>query len=153
MNRSLITAWLFAAVLVPASVLAAGTGSSSTPSRQPSEYDQAVSAVNSGKYDRALQLLEKLVQSEPGNANAWNYLGFSHRKLEHYDSALAAYGKALKIDPRHRGAHEYLGELYLMTGDIAKAEEQLRKLDDLCFFGCSEYDELKAAIAKQKQKG
>ena len=92
-----------------------------------------------------------MVKAEPRNADAWNYIGFSQRKLEQYDKALAAYNKALAINPKHRGAREYLGELYLMTGDLAKAEAQLRKLDSICSFGCEEYDDLKAAIAKHKQ--
>ena len=96
-------------------------------------------------------MLESVVKAEPRNADAWNYIGFSHRKLEQYDKALAAYNKALAIDPKHRGAREYLGELYLMTGNVAKAEAQLRKLDGICTFGCEEYDDLKAAIAKHKQ--
>ena len=52
--------------------------------------------------------------------------------------ALPAYNKALAIDPKHRGANEYLGELYLQLGDLAKAEERLEKLDDICFYGCGE---------------
>ncbi len=51
---------------------------------------------------------------------------------------------------RHRGANEYLGELYLQTGDLAKAKERLEKLDDICFFGCGEYNDLKAAIEAYK---
>jgi len=137
--------------LASANVLAAGSSSSSTQSRQPSQYDEAVRAVDAGAYARALRMLNNVVKAEPRNADAWNYIGFSQRKLEQYDKALAAYNKALAINPKHRGAREYLGELYLMTGDVAKAESQLRKLDSICTFGCEEYDELKAAIAKHKQ--
>jgi len=53
----------------------------------------------------------------------------------------------LAIDPEHRGANEYLGELYLQTNDLAKAKERLNKLDDICYFGCEEFDDLKSAIA------
>ena len=60
------------------------------------------------------------------------------------------YDEALRIDPRHRGALEYSGELYLQTGDLAKAEQRLATLDKTCRFGCSEYSELKKAIAQYK---
>jgi tetratricopeptide (TPR) repeat protein len=79
-----------------------------------------------------------------------NYLGYSHRKLGHFDESLVWYQKALAANPNHRGANEYLGELYLQMGDLAKAEERLNKLDDLCFFGCEEYDDLKQEIAEYK---
>ena len=151
MNSKLITASALALALASANVLAAGSSSTSTQSRQPSQYDEAVRAVDVGAYARALRMLDNVVKAEPRNADAWNYIGFSQRKLEQYDKALAAYNKALAIDPKHRGAREYLGELYLMTGDLAKAEAQLRKLDSICTFGCEEYDDLKAAIAKHKQ--
>ena len=62
------------------------------------------------------------------------------------DQALDAYQKALAIDPEHLGANEYLGELYLQTGDLAKAKERLETLDDVCIFGCDEFDDLKQAI-------
>ena len=127
--------------------MAAGTESSSVPkASQPTVYEQGVQAVESGAYGRALPLLNKVVRSEPDHADAWNYIGFSHRQLKAFDDALAAYQKALAIDRNHRGANEYLGELYLMMGDVAKAKERLQQLDKACFFGCKEYDELKAAI-------
>ena len=151
MNSTLITASILVLAVATSNVLAAGSSSSSKKTKQASQYDQAVSAVNAGAYKRALRMLEGVVGTEPGNADAWNYIGFSHRNLKQYDKALAAYNKALAIDPKHRGAREYLGELYLMSGDVAKAEEQLRELNSICFFGCEEYNELKAAIAKHKQ--
>ncbi len=151
MNSKLIAASLLALAVASANVLAAGSSSSATKTKQPSQYDQAVRAVDAGAYERALQMLDSVIKAEPRNADAWNYIGFSHRNLKQYDKALAAYNKALAINPKHRGAREYLGELYLMTGDVAKAEAQLRELDSICYFGCEEYDELKAAIAKHKR--
>lgn len=128
-------------------VSAAGSESSSAPTpKPPSNYTRAVQAVNSGEYRRAVSLLDKVIKAQPRNADAWNYLGFSHRQMNEYEQALAAYEKALAIDPEHRGANEYLGELYLKMGKIEKARERLKVLDDACFLGCDEYDELKAAI-------
>jgi len=57
------------------------------------------------------------------------------------------YNEALRIDPKHRGAHEYIGEAYLMIGNPGKANEHLKALDSLCFFGCEEYSKLKKALA------
>ena len=56
------------------------------------------------------------------------------------------------MSPKHRGANEYLGELYLETDQLAKAEERLKVLDGACFLGCEEYDDLKEAIEKYKEK-
>ena len=69
------------------------------------------------------------------------------------DLAFKHYGEALRLDPRHRGAHEYIGEAYLMKGDLAKAKEHLAQLDRLCFFGCTELTDLKQAIAAYEKKG
>ena len=125
--------------------LAAGTSSSSTPP-EPSKLADAENAIEAGNYNRAIELLQKVVASDSQNADAWNYIGFSHRNLQRLDQALGAYQKALAIDPEHRGANEYLGELYLQTGNLAKAKERLEKLDDVCTFGCDEFDDLKQAI-------
>lgn len=138
---------------VASSSWAAGSTSRSTPKRTLTSYDIAERAVKAGNYDRAIPLLENVVARDPGNADAWNYLGFSHRKLKDYEKSLTAYEKALSINPRHKGALEYLGELYVQTGKIEKANAQLKKLKEVCgFFGCEEYDDLKAAIKAFKSR-
>jgi len=148
LSKSLLIVTLSLAIVSPA--MAAGSSSMSRPSTtarsQPTDYELGVKAVQAGDYQRALVLLQKVVQAEPRNADAWNYIGFSHRKLKSFDQSLAAYQKALAINPDHRGANEYLGELYVMTGDMEKAREQLAKLQSLCRQGCEEYDDLKKAI-------
>ncbi|MDA0652106.1 MAG: tetratricopeptide repeat protein [Proteobacteria bacterium] len=122
------------------------------PAAPPGEYELGVKAVRAGSYAAALPLLEKVVAKNADNADAWNFIGYSHRKLKRFDQALVAYQKALAIKPDHRGANEYMGELYLETGKPAKAKERLKVLDSACFFGCEEYDELKAAIAAYEAK-
>ena len=122
--------------------MAAGSSSSS----KPKELEAAEKAIKAGNYNRAIELLQKVVADDSQNADAWNYLGFSQRKLKKFDQALGAYQEALAIGPEHLGANEYLGELYLQTDNLAKAKERLKKLDDVCTFGCGEYDDLKLAI-------
>ncbi len=127
-------------------LVSAALAAGSTSSSKPSKLAVAEEEINAGNYDRAIELLQQAIASDSQNADAWNYLGFSQRKLKRFDQALVAYQKALDIDPQHRGANEYLGELYLQTGNLAKAKERLEKLDDVCFFGCDEFDDLKQAI-------
>ena len=88
----------------------------------------------------------KAVETDPGNADVNNLFGYSHRNFEMNDKAFVYYEKALSLDPRHKGAHEYIGELYLKLKQPEKAKEHLAKLDSICFFGCEEFDELKEAI-------
>ncbi len=120
----------------------------SSGSPQPdTPLDQAAKAVDSGNYRDAIPMLLSIVATDPVNADAHNYLGYSQRKLGQYDDAKINYLKALQIDPEHKGANEYLGELYLELGDLDAAEERLEVLDDACgFFGCEEYDELEEKI-------
>ena len=138
-----------ATVLILGLASTAMAAGSSSPSRAPepeSNFDLGVKAVEAKDFGRALGLLGKVVRADPRNADAWNWIGFSNRKLKRLKASLVAYKKALAIDPDHRGANEYLGELYLTTGDLAKARVRLDKLDSICFFGCEEYDDLKRAI-------
>lgn len=142
--------YLLAVVLtfgLASAAMAAGSTSKSTP-RKAGDYELGVKAVKAAQYEKAVKRLSKVVAAKPGNADAWNYIGFSHRNLKQLDQALAAYTKALAIDPEHRGANEYLGELYLQTGDLEKARARLKTLDAACMFGCEEYDDLKQAIKK-----
>ncbi len=144
LSKSLLAVLLSVALTTAA--FAAGSSSSSDRPSQPSTFDLGRKAVKAKDFERALSLMKKVVRSDPQNADAWNYIGFSHRKLDQLDRALPAYQKALAIDPDHRGANEYLGELYLKTGDLEKARQHLKRLDAICTFGCEEYDDLKRAI-------
>ncbi len=80
------------------------------------------------------------------HADVYSLLGFSLRKSKDYKSAYTFYQKALEFDPKHLGAHEYLGELYVETGQPAKAKDMLAKLVVLCPMGCEEREDLDAAI-------
>lgn len=157
-SRSLAAALVAAGLILAAGTPAwafggGGTSTSTSTSSTPRDADYAAAegAVKAGKYADAIPLLQKVVARDAKNADAWNYLGFSNRKLGKFSEALADYEKALAINPDHLGANEYLGELYLETGDTPKAEERLAKLDRLCTFGCEEYRTLKAAIQAKKK--
>ena len=158
MRRILKLLTPFALTLALSGGLAAGPaqamGSSDSESAKAVNPDYAAGRqlVEDGKYAEAIPLLEKAVAADAKNADALNYLGYSNRQLGNHDAALDHYQAALAIEPRHRGANEYLGELYLTLGDLPKAEERLKVLDDACFFGCDEYTELKNAIAAYKTK-
>jgi Flp pilus assembly protein TadD len=132
--------------------LAMGDDSNSSAKAEDPNYAAARQMVEEGRYAEAIPLLEQVVAKDAKNADALNYLGYSNRQLGNNDAALAHYEAALALEPRHRGANEYLGELYLTLGDLPKAEERLEVLDGACFFGCEEYTELKNAIAAYKAK-
>jgi tetratricopeptide (TPR) repeat protein len=123
-----------------------GEGPSTASKPVDPNYRAAEQNIQTGKFNEALTLLQQVLARDPKNADAFNYLGYANRKLGNRDAALGYYNKALEIDPRHLGANEYLGELYLELGDLKKAEERLSRLDDLCFFGCSQYSQLKQAV-------
>ena len=148
--------------LLMAATLALGLGAgaafaagSDTASETPKDpyYAEAKKNIDAGNYKMAVMLLEQSVAENPKNPDAWNYLGYSLRKWGKKEEALVNYQKALALDPKHRGANEYLGELYLEMGDLAKAKERLEVRDGACFFGCKEYTELKEAIAAYEAKG
>lgn len=100
-------------------------------------------------YEDAITYLLRADKEEPNNADINNLLGFSYRKLGQYNKANHHYQKALRIDPKHRGALEYLGELYLETNQLGKAKQQLARLDEVCAFRCDEYKKLKRAIEEK----
>jgi len=85
--------------------------------------------------------------------DVFNLLAYSQRQSGDLDSAFKNYGMALRLDPSHRGAHEYIGEAYLMKHDLANAEKHLQALDRLCNKTCAEYQDLAKAITMFKTKG
>ena len=113
---------------------------------------EAKASIKSEKYDQAAKQLQ--AANETNSADWNNLLAYSLRKKQPPDlvGAEKYYQAALKIDPKHRGALEYYGELKLMNNDLPGAEALLARLDKICTFGCEEYSDLKGAIKKYKSK-
>ena len=132
-----------------AGALAAGAGGGSS-SGDDDTLREARTLISEERYEEALGKLEEVVRSDEDDADAWNLVGFAYRKLERYEPAMEGYARALAIDPRHTEAIEYLGELYLALDDLARAEEQLARLGEICGSGCEEYEELKEAVEEYK---
>lgn len=102
--------------------------------------------IDDKRFALAIDRLQDAVNSDAGNADAWNLLGFASRKQGDLEQSAEAYSLALEIDPDHKDALEYQGELFLMQGNIRAAEENLSKLKVLCPDGCEQYEELLNAI-------
>lgn len=141
-------------VIGPAApVLAMGT-TDPAPAAKPknADFDAGKAAIAKEDWAGAIASLKKATAAEPNNPEAHNLLGYATRKSGDARASLVHYQQALALDPKHIGAHEYIGEAYLMLNDLPKAEEHLARLGDLCTFGCKEERALKAAIAAYKAK-
>ena len=101
--------------------------------------------IDAKDYQGALAELRDLAQ-DTQQPDVYNLLGFTLRKTGDYKTALTYYTKALELKPDHKAAREYLGELYVETGDMAKAREQLASLTQICPAGCEERADLQKAI-------
>jgi len=123
------------------------SSSSSSDSSGPSMAD-ARALVRAEKWKAAISVLKTIVADDNRNADAFNLLGFSLRKSGDTKNAEGFYLNALKLNPKHKGANEYLGELYVETGHMEKAKAQLATLAQLCGnTTCEEYEDLEKAIA------
>jgi Flp pilus assembly protein TadD len=109
----------------------------------------AKKAIEAKQWDKALYSL-KYVKAE--DAEVYSLTGYASRKLGKMDDAFRNYKIALQMNPNHRGAHEYVGEAYLITNNPAMAEEHLAALEKICGKNCEEYKDLAREIAEYKQK-
>ena len=162
LTKTLTVLTLVAGVLAAAPVLAVDGGggggggggySSSSDSGSRSEVsgpslNDARALIRAQKWKSAATMLKQIVRADPRSAEANNLLGYSLRKTGDYKNAQGFYLKALKLDPRHKGATEYLGELNDEIGQLAKANKQLATLEKLCGnTSCKEYQTLAKFIA------
>ena len=153
---------LFISTFVVSSSYAAGSSDSGS-SKTKTKYDMAVTHIKAAKnfekkdkldkakksYLKAQKLLVQSNKNFPNKADTLNYLGFTTRKLGDFENGEKFYLQGLKIDPKHIGINEYLGELYVATNRHNLAVERLEVLKDC---NCKEYDQLKAVIAGEKSK-
>ena len=137
-------------------VLAFALGSAWAADTAPAKPDAVAAArtlIQQKKWSTAVDELKKL--NATGSADWNNLMGYSLRKglPPDYAGADKFYSEALRIEPKHRGALEYSGELYLITGDLPKAEQRLATLDKVCTLSCEEHADLKKSVAKYKANG
>src|SRR2546426_4994281 len=126
-------------------------GSSARPDPM---MDRYAAASERQDWKSAATAMRDAIAGDPRNPDYHSLYAYSLRKSGSADMDLVFkhYNEALRLDPKHKGAHEYLGEAYLLVGNVAKAKEHLGALDKLCFFGCSEYSDLKRAISEHEAK-
>ena len=140
-----------------------GGGSSMNGSSKESLYKDAVKLIKrAGKfekkektdkakklYSQAFEKLEKALKTDKKNPDVLNYMGFTSRKIGNFEKAEEFYLKGLSIKPDHNGINEYLGELYVQTNRIDKANERLKVLKGC---NCKEYGELELIIKTRGTK-
>ena len=151
MNKRTARCWLGA---IAAAWLMVGTAQGAD-TRSPAATDRlapARSQIAHKNWPAAIAELGRL--NDTGSADWQNLMGYSLRKNQPPDHAAAErhYDEALRINPQHRGALEYSGELYLLTNRLPLAEARLATLDKACRLPCDEYTDLKRAIAHHKSK-
>ena len=140
-------------------VMATAVWGMDSPKPEPKEpkdpaLEQARDAVAKQEWAKAQGILRDAVTRNSQNADYHNLYAYSMRKGDKpaLDLVFRHYNEALRIDPKHRAAHEYIGEAYLMSGNVPKAKEHLSQLDRLCTFGCEEFTKLKKEVAAYEQQ-
>jgi len=107
-------------------------------------------ALAAGQWAGAIDALRLASLRDPRNADIENYMGYAFRRLGQREPAVAHFQQAVAFNPRHRAAHQHLGESYLAIGDLASAEQHLAALDSICLIPCDEHADLQKAIASHK---
>jgi tetratricopeptide (TPR) repeat protein len=116
------------------------------------DYAAGKQAMVNKNWQEAAKRFHSAALRDSDNPDLQNYLGFAHRNLKQYDLAFKYYKRALELSPRHRGAQEYIGETYLLVGDLSSAEKHLAALRDICLLPCDEIKDLENAIAEYRKR-
>ena len=150
-------------ILSLGSAFAAGGGGGSDDTSSDALYKSSVSLIKrAGKlekkdnkakaeklYSQAFKKLSEALKKDKKNPDILNYMGFTSRKIGNFSEAEDYYLRGLAIDPKHNGINEYLGELYVQTDRIDKANERLEVLKSC---NCEEYAELELIIKTKGSK-
>ncbi len=147
--HAVIIAALSAALSTPAFAMDTPKPEPKDPDKKDVQMEQARAAIGRQDWTGAQSLLRDIVVRQAQNADAHNLYAYSMRKgpAPQMDLVFRHYNEALRLNPQHLAAREYLGEAYLMNGNLAKAKDLLAELDRLCKAGCVEQAELKRSIS------
>jgi Flp pilus assembly protein TadD len=145
---------LAAAITISTAVLCRADPEETDPEASTIDPDYAAGkqALERKAWREAARRFSQAALRDPDNADLHNYLGYSYRHLRQLDLAFKHYKRALSLNPHHRGAHEYVGEAYLMIGDFKSAERHLAALREICLLPCDELTDLEREIAKYRKK-
>ena len=151
--KALLPGFLVSTLLLIGAPPAQAADTAPSRTTAPDKLSSVRAHIAEKRWQAAVDELKAL--DDTGSADWNNLMGYSLRKLgvPDYGQAEKFYAEALRIDPKHRGALEYSGELYLMTGNLPKAEERLATLDRVCVFSCEEYRDLKRSVERYKAAG
>jgi Flp pilus assembly protein TadD len=144
--RYLAATFCLCILLLPIASIADPVEDDPNASKLDPDYAAGIQAIEAKNWQAAIKSLSSAALRDTRNADIQNYLGYAHRNAGKLDLAFKHYGRALTLNPRHRGAHEYVGEAYLMVNNVAKAEEHLAALRKICLIPCEELDDLKKKI-------
>lgn len=133
-------------------VLADPTEDDAATGRVDPDFAAGKKAIEAKNWPAAIAALSQAALRDTRNADIENYLGYAYRNTGQMESAFLHYEKALALNPRHRGAHEYIGETYLLVGKLAEARRHLAALQSICLLPCQEYEDLKARIDEYVRK-
>lgn len=140
------TALLVSLGLAPALVPAPAFAVDNMESTDAPDLSSVRAKIKAKDYAAALTELRDIAE-DTQQADVYNLLGFTLRKTGDFKTSLTYYTKALELQPDHKAAREYLGELYVETGNMERAKEQLAVLAKLCPAGCEEREDLQKAIS------
>jgi len=118
-------------------------GAGVLPDKQLADYAYVLAKAE--RYAEAIQVLD--LMKNPDTAEALNYRGYATRHLGRIDEGIGYYERSVALDPRYAQVREYLGEAYVLKGDMARAKAQLTVIKTLCGTECEEYEDLAKAIA------
>ena len=145
-------ATLAALFLAAGAALADGLESDPGTAERDPDYAAGKKAIERKDWSEAIKALGRVGLREPDNADVQNLLGFAWRNTGKYEVAFKHYRRALEIDPRHKGAHEYIGETYLKVGDLASAVKHLAALRELCPLSCEQLEDLQREVEAYRAK-
>jgi|JI6StandDraft_1071083.scaffolds.fasta_scaffold176927_1 Flp pilus assembly protein TadD len=152
LNFKSIVAVLAVSVMFSGPVFAADTESTPVKNTENRDFVAGKKSIEAKDWNRAIEQFSRVVATDNKNADAYSLLAFSLRWAGRMDEAFANYDKALALDPKHRGANNYLGIAYLKVNDLSRAQAQLTKLEGICGKQCDEYQSLAKAIAEYRPK-
>jgi len=150
--RATALRFVFACMCCAAVSLPVAYGADSSPAADAPDLRSVRTEIKAKQYDKALAEL-KVLAARYQQPDVYSLYGHALWKTGNPTQGMVYYNKALELQPSHKGALEYQGELFIELGQIDKAKENLAKLNRLCLFGCEEYNDLKEAIEHAPKKG
>ena len=103
-------------------------------------FEKGIQAMNLRNYPLAIRFFNNLIEEDPNFAEGWNKRATVHFMMGNFDQSMQDIIKTLELEPRHFGALDGMGLIFIHQGQFQQAIDVYDKMLEIFPFSVKTMD-------------